>query len=69
MRKYSAMLVAAGVALVVTGVRASRPRVQAPARTQGAVVAFKDVRVFDGERTLPRATVVVRDGQDRGGWC
>ena len=58
-----AVLVAIGVALVVTGVPAGEPRAQAAVRRRRArSFAFKDVRVFDGERVLPRATVVVREG-------
>jgi imidazolonepropionase-like amidohydrolase len=33
---------------------------QAPGRSPA--LAFRDVRVFDGERTIPQATVIVKDG-------
>ncbi len=33
---------------------------QAPGRSPS--LAFRDVRVFDGEQTIPRATVIVKDG-------
>src|SRR5690606_11689240 len=35
----------------------------APASTHGNSFAIRDVRVFDGERVIERANVVVRDGR------
>jgi imidazolonepropionase-like amidohydrolase len=65
-----AAALAAGVGLMWFGTRAAgpgpRPASSAAAtaspRRAAAVLAIRDARVFDGERVLPRATVVVRDG-------
>jgi imidazolonepropionase-like amidohydrolase len=65
MRKFAAVLVVLGIVLVGIGVTASgrrSPAAAGVAAAQKTVLAFRDVRVFDGERIVPRATVVVRDG-------
>ncbi len=60
----TAALAAAGLAAIVIGVRltaAPQPDADPPPRPAGSgVTAIRDVRVFDGERVIPRATVVVR---------
>jgi len=55
--------IVAGAALIAVGVANSRP--PSKKRTRGAgsgSFVIRDVRVFDGERTIPRTDVVVRDG-------
>jgi imidazolonepropionase-like amidohydrolase len=53
--------IAVGLALVGVGVAGSRPQ---PSARQSSAREFviRDVRVFDGERVLPRTHVHVRDG-------
>lgn len=66
-----AVSLAAGVGLMWLGTRAAGPAPRltpgsaatASSRPPAAALAIRDVRVFDGERVLPRATVVVRDGR------
>jgi hypothetical protein len=62
MPKNNYMVIAIGLALVGVGVAGTRLP-QAPA-AQGKPGEFliQNVRVFDGERVVPRANVLVRDG-------
>jgi imidazolonepropionase-like amidohydrolase len=63
MTKSSLTLIVAGVALVGVGIAGSSSgRSVAPQRSMPGTFAIRNVRVFDGERVIPRATVVVRDG-------
>jgi len=67
MHTKSLMIVTLGLALIAAGLVAGRP----PAPTAGETLqpppsgtfAIRDVRVFDGERVLGKATVIVRDGR------
>lgn len=61
MSKRSMLLIGAGVVCVAVGAWGARPRAQvAP---DPSAFAITNVRVFDGEKTIERATVVVRDGK------
>ena len=51
-----------GFALVIAGVVASAPA-KAPQRNTGTSFVVRNVRVFDGEKTIANANVVVRDGK------
>lgn len=58
---------AAGLALVAAGIAGSARRevssaAQATAPSTTTIVAIQHVRVFDGQRVLPRATVILRGG-------
>ena len=58
-------VVAASIAALVFllhGFLAGKPQT-APARAEPTVTVIRDVRVFDGEKVLPRATVRLRDGK------
>ena len=61
------MIVAIGIALVAAGVLTGRTpmtaKVQRTPATPSGTFAIRDVRVFDGEQVLQRATVLVRDGR------
>lgn len=62
-----AVLIVAGIICIAAGVAASRPPAPAagspPATSaQSGVTAVRNVRVFDGDRMIDRATVVIRDG-------
>ena len=61
MNKQIAALVAIGLALVGAGAAASRPQ-PAPAQSSAREFVIRDVRMFDGERVVPRTNVHVRDG-------
>ena len=62
-------IIGAGIVAVVIGALSASPRAAAPkTETQTAsasanAFAVTNVRVFDGEKTIERATVVVRDGK------
>jgi imidazolonepropionase-like amidohydrolase len=64
MNRYIALAVGFGMALVAAGVAGTRNGPTAQVATQPAAREFviRDVRVFDGERTIPKTTVHVRDG-------
>jgi imidazolonepropionase-like amidohydrolase len=66
MNKHIYLLIACGLALVGAGVAGMRTGTPSPASaaSQPASREFvvRDVRVFDGERTIPKASVHVRDG-------
>lgn len=62
MDRRSIALVGTGLALVTAGiVGAMKPAPTAPQGTPGEFL-IRDVRVFDGERVLPRTNVHVRNG-------
>jgi imidazolonepropionase-like amidohydrolase len=67
MHVKSWLIVLGGVALVAVGLIAGKPSAPAVADTQqqppSGAFAIRGVRVFDGERVIDKATVVVRDGQ------
>ena len=62
MKKPAAALVLIGLVVAVVGIRASAGRVPVARRAQPGTTVFKDVRVFDGTTTVPRTSVLVRDG-------
>jgi len=64
MHKNIYFIIACGLALVGAGVAGTRTGRAAPAAAQPAPREFviRDVRVFDGERVIPKANVHVRDG-------
>jgi imidazolonepropionase-like amidohydrolase len=70
MRKYSAAFVLFGVMLIGIGVAgtinqaSSRGRQASTARAGDILI--KDARVFDGERVIPRASVLIRAGRIAG---
>lgn len=61
MRKGAMWLIGVGGACVAIGALGTRPRAQATA--DRSAFAITDVRVFDGEKSIERATVVVRGGK------
>jgi imidazolonepropionase-like amidohydrolase len=64
-RKTSILAFAVGAVLIVTGIAGSlqtAPRPAARPSPGAPVFAITNARVFDGERVIPGATVVVRDG-------
>ena len=67
MNKNIYFVIACGLALVGAGVAGTRSGSAAPVASQPAAREFvvRDVRVFDGERVIPKASVHVRDGVDR----
>ena len=56
------MLLVAGLALVGAGVAGTRPRPVAATQATAREFVVRDVRLFDGERIVPRTNVHVRDG-------
>jgi imidazolonepropionase-like amidohydrolase len=64
MHKQPYLMIALGLALVGAGVAGTRTGTAAPNATQPSPREFviRDVRVFDGERVIPKASVHVRDG-------
>ena len=70
MHMKSWLIVLGGVALVAVGLVAGRPSPPAaaatPRQTPSGTFAIRDVRVFDGERVLDKATVLVHDGKIAG---
>ena len=64
MNKNIYFVIACGLALVGAGVAGTRSGSSAPIASQPAPHEFvvRDVRVFDGERVIPKASVHVRDG-------
>ena len=63
-------LLIAGVALVIAGVVGAKPAAQPPRGLNASPTvlpsgsfAVRDVRVFDGDRALPRASVLIQDGR------
>jgi imidazolonepropionase-like amidohydrolase len=67
MHMKSWLIVLGGITLIAVGLVAGRPLAPAvadiPQEPPSGTFAIRDVRVFDGERVLDKATVVVRDGQ------
>ena len=67
MHTKSWLIVLGGITLIAVGLVAGRPPAPAAAQTAqqapSGTFAIRGVRVFDGERVLDTATVVVRDGQ------
>ena len=67
--KRSMLLIGIGAICVAVGAWGARPRAvaaqQRPAQAATAAPSFAitNVRVFDGEKTIERATVLVRDGK------
>src|SRR5688572_6480387 len=62
MNKTLIASILAGATLIAVGVAGSKPRPSArPAQESGAF-AIRNVRVFDGEKTLPPTDVVVKNG-------
>ena len=59
--KKPSILILFGVLLVAIGAWGARPRAQAT--SDPSTFAITDVRVFDGEKAIERATVVVRAGR------
>lgn len=63
--KFLRVVVAASIAALVflmLGFLQDKP-VAATVRKEAAVTVIRDVRVFDGEKTWPKATVRIRDGK------
>jgi imidazolonepropionase-like amidohydrolase len=64
------LIVVGGITLIAVGLSAGRPPAPAvadvPQEPPSGTFAIRDVRVFDGERVLDKATVVVRDGTIAG---
>jgi hypothetical protein len=65
MHKPSLIAIAAGVALMATALAGSRTRQSTPPPPVATASSFlvSDVRVFDGERIIPKTSVLVRDGR------
>jgi imidazolonepropionase-like amidohydrolase len=67
MHTKSWLIVLGGSTLIAVGLVAGRPPAPAAAQTAqqapSGTFAIRGVRLFDGERVLDKATVVVRDGQ------
>lgn len=57
-----ALGIVAGVVLIGIGVAGSRPRGARAVPPASSTFAIRHVRVFDGERSIPRTNIVVRDG-------
>src|SRR5688572_15281202 len=62
MNKTLIAAILVGGTLVAIGVAGSKPRLSARTTQDSSVFAIRNVRVFDGEKTLPPTDVVVRDG-------
>src|SRR5262245_61382933 len=63
MHKQSFVLIAGGVALLAVSLAGSRQTPAQPNQKTPTSFAIANVRVFDGEKVIPRATVVVKDGR------
>lgn len=70
MHAKALLMAASGVVLVAIGILAGRPpgatTSQGTQPAPSGTFAIRDVRVFDGEKVLDRATVLVRDGKIAG---
>jgi imidazolonepropionase-like amidohydrolase len=62
MQKHTSLLLLAGLALVGAGIAGTRPRPAAATQATAREFVVRDVRLFDGERVIPRTSVHVRDG-------
>ncbi len=62
MHKQIVVLALAGASLVVVGAATSRSRSGTPTQSATREFVVRDVRVFDGEKVIPKANVHVRDG-------
>lgn len=62
MTKQLVLALAAGCALIGLGVANSQPPRPAAPAAGASTFAIRNVRVFDGERTIARTDVLVRDG-------
>jgi imidazolonepropionase-like amidohydrolase len=62
MKRQPLALIVTGLALLGVSIAGSRAPETQPAPKTSSSFAIADVRVFDGERVIPRATVVVKDG-------
>lgn len=63
MHTKSWLIVLGGITLIAAGLLAGRPAApETPPPARSGTFAIRDVRVFDGERVLDKATVIVRDG-------
>ncbi len=60
--KKTAIAVLGAAVLIGASVRASEP-VPGPAGNEAGSTAFINVRIFDGEKVIPAATVVVEGGR------
>lgn len=59
------LLIAASIAAIAYGAAGSRPSSNTEKETprqSSKVVAIRDVRIFDGERTIPKGNVVIENG-------
>src|SRR5688500_1655039 len=67
MRRYSAVLVCLGTLLIATGTAATIKQISGRGSASGAAatgdVLIKDVRLFDGEKTIASTSVLVRAGR------
>ena len=62
MNKQTLATLIAGTALVIAGVNGARPA-RTQSATTGTSFVVRNVRVFDGEKTIANTHVVVRDGK------
>ncbi len=61
-RKHTPLVIALGLVLVGAGIAGTRLRPAQGAQPGAREFVVKDVRLFDGERVVPRTNVLVRDG-------